>query len=91
MAVGTRVVEVVDSGPHDGAATLLQQRRELVGEPGLARSVAAVHGDEQRPLQVGQRVRDAGEGRDPCGHHSSVPRTWAPPGGRRTMKSQTSP
>ena len=91
VAMGARVVEVVDRGANDDPVTLDEQGRELVGEPGLPRTVAAVDSHQERPVEVGQRVGDAGEDREPFGGHSSWPRTWAPPGGRRTMKSHTSP
>ena len=89
--MSTWVVEVVHRSANDDPVALREQRRKVVGEPGLPRTVATVDSHQQRPVEVGQRVGHAGEDREPVGGHSSWPRTCAPPGGRRTMKSHTSP
>ena len=65
------MVEVVDRGANDGPAMLDEHGRQLVGEPGLPRTVAAVDSHQQRPVEVGQRLGDAGEDREPFGGHSS--------------------
>ena len=85
------MVEVVDGRAHRHPAGLLQVPGQVVGEPRLPGSVTAVDGHEERPVEVGQGVGDAGEHREPFGSHPSEPRTCVPPGGRRTMKSHTRP
>ena len=86
-----RVVEVVEGRAHGDPPGFLQVTRQVVGEPGLPGPVAPVDGHQDRPVEVGQSVGDPRQDREPFGGHSSEPRTCAPPGGRRTMKSQTSP